>query len=147
MRDPVRFLLGRRRMPAPAVHSGGQSRLDRDAAGARAEQQQRLGSPIQELVDGVLRPLPVAVVIENQNASGNQPLVKMFQFVLRRLVPVGVQTQDRYLLRGVLGNSFLDRSFHEMATVRRVRDQIESLPYVIACRDRTHKRITDSSSE
>ena len=43
--------------------------------------------------------LPVAVVVDDQHAAGRQPRVEVLELVPRRLVPVGVEPQQRDLAR------------------------------------------------
>ena len=52
------------------------------------------------LVDGLARAGPVAVVVDDQHAAGLEARVQVLELVLRRLVPVGVEAQQRDAARG-----------------------------------------------
>jgi hypothetical protein len=54
-----------------------------------------VGKAGDELVGGLAGSLPVAVVIDERDAMGHDLGVKVGQLVPRRLVPVGVEAQER----------------------------------------------------
>src|SRR4051794_3975104 len=109
----------------------GRLRLDGDAPGRHAEQQQPLAALLEELVDGLARALPPAVVVDQQHASGRQPRVEVLELVPGGLVPVGVEPQDRDLLRGPIGDRLLHQPLHEVHPLGRIRHLREALLHVV----------------
>lgn len=57
------------------------SGLDGDPARASANKQEPLTGLVQELLGCVAGPLPPAIVIDDQNPAGNQPVIEMFELV------------------------------------------------------------------
>src|SRR5688572_24737247 len=70
-----------------------------DASGvvdAVEEEVQAVGGDV--FVDGLAGALPVAVVIQDEDAAADEARVEMLHLVLRRFVPVGVETENGDLL-------------------------------------------------
>src|SRR6478735_12124691 len=109
----------------------GRSGFDGDAALVHAQQQELLAGLLQELVHGLARSLPVAVVVDQQDTAAHQAAVKVVQFVLGRRVPVGVQPEDGDLLRRTLREGVLDLAPHVVDAVLRVGDPLEPGLYVL----------------
>ena len=85
--------------------------------------------PIQEnskfialyvLINRLSSPLPVAVVIDDQNASNREFRVEMDQLVLGGLVPVGIEPQYRNVVRGFFWYRILDFSDQEARAIGRI---------------------------
>ena len=49
----------------------------------------------QEFIGRSPGSLPIPVIVDDENASGRQARKKMFEFMARGLVPVGIHTQQR----------------------------------------------------
>src|SRR5581483_9007188 len=71
------------------------SHLDRDPSGVvdALQEQGRRGGEV--LVDREPATVPVAVVVDDEHAAGREARVEVLEFVFRRLVPVGVEAQQR----------------------------------------------------
>src|SRR4051812_42486509 len=80
------------------------SGLDGDASVAGADQQEPLAGLVQPLVDGLPGTFERAVVVDDENAAGREPVVEVLELVFGGGVPVGVEAQERDALGCVLRN-------------------------------------------
>src|SRR5437762_1175385 len=56
------------------------------------------GASFEELVDRLTRALPIAVIVELNDSSRRNPVVKIFQASLHTLIPVPIDVQQRNFL-------------------------------------------------
>ena len=98
---------GQPRSPAVTADRSGFTAIRPNARGSS-----RSGSPVWSRNSSTAcpRPLPVAVVVDDQHAAGRQPGVEVLELVPRRLVPVGVQPEDRDAVGRLIGDRLLDQS-------------------------------------
>jgi hypothetical protein len=78
---------------------------------------------LQILVDGRANSHPIAIVVDDEDPTTHEPRDQVDQFVLRGLVPVGVQAKESNLLGRVLGHGLFDSPL----------DNVDSLQWVVGC--------------
>ena len=82
-----------------------------------------------------------------QIPPGDQPRPEVDELVLGRLVPIGVETQQRDLLRGVCGQRVLDLSRDEVDPVHRVAGAGHVGPNVVDVGRAPSRRVGGGSGE
>jgi hypothetical protein len=93
-----------------------------------AVEQQRYPLFLDIFVDGFLRSRPVSIVIDYQNAAGNEPREQMDQFVFRGFVPIGVKAQQGNFIRRVRRQSIFDPASYEFHPVAGIAGRSEIAP-------------------
>src|SRR6266849_7359623 len=59
----------------------------------------------EEFIDRAALSRPITIIVDDQDAAGQKPVVKGFQLRLGRLVPVGVEPEQGDRVRQVGGNA------------------------------------------
>src|SRR6187455_1511719 len=96
--------------PLRASSSG----LEHESSGViDALQEQRAHAAREKLVDRGPRALPVSVVVDDHDPVRAEARIQMLELVPRRLVPVGIEPQERDAFWDFLGNRLFDGSTHE----------------------------------
>lgn len=75
---------------------------------------------VEEFVDGLSGAAPVAVVVDDEDATGLEPGVEVDEFMEGGFVPVGVEAEEGDLIREGFWDGLLDPALNEMDVVRRV---------------------------
>src|SRR4051812_6422627 len=95
------------------------SRLERDAPGVvDAIEQQADVVATQVFVHRFAAACPMTVVVYDQNAAGAEQRIEMLELVMRRLIPVGVEPQNRDRRRHRARQRVLDPARYEVDALR-----------------------------